>query len=350
MIVAAIGVMLSAFGIGCLTTWLLLLSSRKKFRLLDYPNHRSLHHVPVPRVGGLAIWAGLAAGVAIVLVMFGFRYELVWIITAVSIVGFVSLADDWFDVPILLRLVVHIAGGGLLLLGGLSLESIKLPGLEIHAPVAINAILGVSLIVWMINLYNFMDGMDGFAGGMAIFGFGTLGVLAYMAGDEYFALLCVAVTTAVAGFLVFNFPPARIFMGDGGASVLGLLAAALSLWGDSKGLFPFWVAVLIFSPFVVDATVTLVRRSIRGEPVWRAHRSHYYQQLVQLGWGHRKTVIAEYALMGLCAISAVVCTRVSVLAQWAIIIFWIFAYIGIMITVDQLMKQAVGGKQNNEIS
>src|SRR5690606_5547729 len=101
--------------------------------------------------------------------------------------------------------------------------------------------------------------------------------------------LCWVIASAAAGFLVWNFPPARIFMGDTGSSALGLIAGALSLLGDRRGLFPLWVALLVFSPFLLDATVTLIRRAGRRERFWEAHRSHYYQRLA-LRWGHRKTV------------------------------------------------------------
>jgi UDP-N-acetylmuramyl pentapeptide phosphotransferase/UDP-N-acetylglucosamine-1-phosphate transferase len=157
-------------------------------------------------------------------------------------------------------------------------------------------------ILWMINLYNFMDGMDGFAGGMAVIGFTTLAWLGR--ADAGFAAVNLTIAAASAGFLAYNFPPARLFLGDTGSTALGFLAAACSLWGSAAGLFPFWAALWVFSPFIVDATVTLLRRLMRGERVWEAHRSHYYQRLVLLGWGHRRTVLAEYVLMLACAGSA----------------------------------------------
>ena len=96
-------------------------------------------------------------------------------------------------------------------------------------------------------------------------------------------------------------PAGRLFLGDTGSTALGFLAAAGSLWGSQAGLFPFWAALWVFSPFIVDATVTLLRRLVCGERIWEAHRSHYYQRLVLLGWGHRRTVLAEYVLMLACA-------------------------------------------------
>ena len=135
----------------------------------------------------------------------------------------------------------------------------------------------------MTNLYNFMDGMDGLAGGMGVFGFGFLGLAGWLHGDTGFAVQSWVIAAAALGFLRFNFPPAQIFMGDAGSTVFGFLAAVFILQAQRRGLLPVWCGILIFSPFVVDATVTLIRRVLRGDAIWIAHRSHYSQRLVTLG-------------------------------------------------------------------
>jgi UDP-N-acetylmuramyl pentapeptide phosphotransferase/UDP-N-acetylglucosamine-1-phosphate transferase len=187
-------------------------------------------------------------------------------------------------------------------------------------------LLTVLYVVWMVNLYNFMDGMDGFAGGMALFGFAALAILGWRAGDPAFALTAACIAAAAAGFLTSNFPPARIFLGDVGSSTLGLLAAGLSLWGASAGRFPLWVAGLAFSPFIVDATWTLARRISRGERVWEAHRTHHYQRLVLAGWGHRKTVLRGYVLMAAVAACAVAAPGLSPPQQWLLLLAWAAIY------------------------
>jgi UDP-N-acetylmuramyl pentapeptide phosphotransferase/UDP-N-acetylglucosamine-1-phosphate transferase len=189
----------------------------------------------------------------------------------------------------------------------------------------------------MINLYNFMDGMDGFAGGMAVIGFSTLAWLGR--ADAGFAAVCLTVAAASAGFLIHNFPPAKIFLGDTGSTTLGFLAAACSLWGSKADLFPFWVALLVFSPFIVDATVTLLRRLLRGEKVWEAHRKHYYQRLVLLGWGHRRTVLVEYALMLACAGSAELAIHLSPAGQATLAAGWLLIYGLLMWGVGRLERR-----------
>ena len=149
---------------------------------------------------------------------------------------------------------------------------------------------------------------------------------------------------ASAGFLTCNFPPARIFLGDTGSTALGFLAAACGLWGSRTGLFPFWVALLVFSPFIVDATVTLLRRLLRGEKVWEAHRSHYYQRLVLLGWGHRRTVLVEYALMLVCAGSAALAVRLPPAGQLGLAGGWIGVYGLLLVGVSQFQLSYESGR------
>jgi len=129
-------------------------------------------------------------------------------------------------------------------------------------------------------------------------------------------------------------------MGDTGSSSLGLLAAAFSLWGARENVFPFWAALITFSPFIVDATITLLCRMLRGEKFWQPHKTHHYQRLVGLGWSHRKTALWGYALMAACAVSAACGRSASPAIQWAIIGVWIAAYALIAVTVRRLEARA----------
>ena len=261
---------------------------------------------------------------------------------AVLLVALVSFLDDHMKISPGVRLLAHILAAALLLGAGLRLNLIILPGLILTLPTWLAILLSIFFIVWMINLYNFMDGMDGFAGGMAVIGFTSFAILGWQAGNTAFTQISLLIAGAAAGFLWFNFPPARIFMGDTGSSVLGLLAAVLSLWGNLDGLFPLWIAVLIFSPFIVDATVTLLRRIFRKEKVWLPHKSHYYQRLVQLGWGHRKTVLLEYALMLACSLSALLAQRLSGEWQAGLLVTWVLIYSASIVKVKALEQQTTG--------
>jgi UDP-N-acetylmuramyl pentapeptide phosphotransferase/UDP-N-acetylglucosamine-1-phosphate transferase len=190
--------------------------------------------------------------------------------------------------------------------------------------------IALLFLVWMINLYNFMDGMDGFAAGMAGIGFGTYALLAWQAGHMEFALGCAIIAAAAAGFLLLNFPPARLFMGDSGSTVLGLLAGVVILQAHVAGILPLWLGMLVFSPFIVDASITLTARVLRGERFWMPHKTHYYQRVVQLEWGHRRTTLAEYGLMMACSGTAITAAGMTIHAQSFIIAAWSVIYAVLM--------------------
>jgi len=308
---------------------------RARLRVLDYPNERSLHSRPTPRTGGLAILAAIC-GAAVPLALAWPTPTVATIAGGGLLIATISFLDDRFAISPALRMLAHVSAAILLLAGGLGAPGLSLPGLQLAWPVAIGAPLSILFVVWMVNLYNFMDGVDGLAGGMAVIGFSSLALLGMIAGNAPFAALSLAAAAAAGGFLVFNFPPARIFMGDTGSSLLGFLAAALAVWGERDGVAPLWATLLIFSPFIVDASTTLLHRAWRREVLWRAHKRHYYQRLVQLGWGHKKTVLWEYALMLACAGSAVLATRQTPPVQWFILAFWAVCYPILMVGVTRL--------------
>lgn len=315
-----------------LSTWLThrFLDPQSVFHVLDHPNERSLHRSPVPRTGGVAILAALLLGGLASAMALSWPREVGWIALGALALGLVSLADDRFGLAVRYRLLAHLLAGVLLFAVGLGVDRLELPGWDWVPPRGLAWALSLLFVAWMINLYNFMDGMDGLAAGMALIGFGALGVLGWQGGDPPFAWGCLLIACAAGGFLRWNAPPARIFMGDVGSSVLGFLAAAAALWGSERGLFPLWVAVLIFSPFVVDATWTLLRRLHRGERLWEAHRSHHYQRLVQAGWGQRKTLLGALALMLAAAFTAVRAVGLPEPEQWFLIGAWagLYALVG----------------------
>lgn len=306
--------------------------------ILDEPNARSLHTRPIPVTGGIAI---LIAFTISALLACGYYIpipDVFWIWFCGLLIALISFVDDCYHLSPLFRLLVHCLAASILLWQGqFGLTHLILPGLVWIWPPILQISISFLFVVWMINLYNFMDGMDGFAGGMAIFGFGTLAILGGLADHRVFMVMNLIVVSAVGGFLIFNFPPARIFMGDVASSTLGFLAAAFSLWGSREGIFPLLIALLVFSPFIVDATVTLFKRLLRGEKIWIAHKTHYYQRLVEMGWGHKRTVLWEYVLMAACSISALFALHLAPYAQWTLLIGWAFIYLSLMYLVRWLV-------------
>ncbi len=334
---------LAGFGVSAGTTRAMCSPGLALLHIMDHPNERSLHQTPVPRTGGLGVLAGLAAGGLVALLLGYLPEAATWLAAALALVGAISFLDDRAEVPRRWRLLAHLGAAGLLMAGGLLWTDLDLPWGRWTLPAGLAVVLTGLYVVWMVNLYNFMDGMDGFAGGMAVFGFGALAVLGWQGGDPAFAGAAAVIAAAAAGFLTSNFPPARIFLGDTGSSSLGLLAAGLSLLGTGRGLFPLWAAWLAFSPFIVDATWTLLRRLRHGERLWEAHRSHHYQRLVLAGWGHRKTLVRSYVLMAACAATAVAGAPMAPGDQGWLLALWAGVYVLIHLRVGLAERAAAGG-------
>jgi UDP-N-acetylmuramyl pentapeptide phosphotransferase/UDP-N-acetylglucosamine-1-phosphate transferase len=240
------------------------------------------------------------------------------------------LADDIFNLPVWIRLLVQgLAAGGI---------SVMLLSGAYGWIVMFLVMIG---IIWMSNLYNFMDGSDGLAGGMTLIGFGYYGLAALLAGSSDYAMINFSIAAAAMAFLLHNFYPARIFMGDVGAVPLGFLAAGLGLLGWIDGLWSMWLPLLVFSPFIADSTVTLIKRCLRSEKIWLAHCEHYYQRAVQSGLGHRNTALFGYVLMLLVGASAVWVSRYDLTVQHWVGVVWGCIYLALMLVSDWFQAHRV---------
>lgn len=314
--IAIISFIVAALAVG----W--LARSRAARIALDEPNARSLHATPVPRTGGIGLLLGVATGWAVISPQLPLAF---W--AALLLLILVSLLDDVRGLPAALRFVVHLFAAALAAATFIDMqESLLLFTVVVLA------------IGWMCNLYNFMDGSDGLAGGMAISGFLAYAAAAWFAGSTQFALLNLAVAAAAAGFLLHNFHPARIFLGDTGAVPLGFFAATSGITGWLQHDWTWWFPLLVFSPFIVDASVTLARRLLSGARVWEAHRDHYYQRLVQLGLGHRGTAFAEYALMAVCGIAALWIMTLHTTLQYAALTVAGVVYAVLIVVIERVWR------------
>jgi UDP-GlcNAc:undecaprenyl-phosphate GlcNAc-1-phosphate transferase len=294
----------------------LLLKTRLMNIALDQPNQRSLHTKVTPRIGGLAIMF------AVLITWLQLPVNWHWILLPSSLM-LVSLMDDIYHLSVKWRLLAQLLVSAIFVL---TMVSVGFWWLIIPL---------ILFITWMTNLYNFMDGSDGLAGGMGLFGFSAYAIAAFMIGDVNLAIMNAAIASACLAFLLFNFYPAKIFMGDSGSIPLGFLAGSIGIYGYFQVLWPGWFPVLVFSPFIVDATVTLIKRQIAGEKVWQAHRSHYYQRLVQMGWGHKKTAIGEYVLMLSLAVASILMLNITFVWQMTCLIIWGMVYFILMWLIDE---------------
>src|SRR3990167_2519284 len=245
--------------------------------LMDIPNARSSHSVPTPRGGGVAI----VLSFLLVLPLLGMAGWLVWppiwaLLGAGAGIALLGFLDDHGHIAARWRLLGHFLGAAwaLFWLGGLP----PLSGVGFSLDLGwLGHVLAAVYLVWLLNLYNFMDGIDGIASVEAICVCLGGALLYGMQGAVGLALLPLLLAAAVAGFLLWNFPPARIFMGDAGSGFLGVTLGVLSLQAAWQAPQLLWSWLILLGVFIVDATFTLLRRLVRGDKVYEAHRSHAYQ-------------------------------------------------------------------------
>jgi Fuc2NAc and GlcNAc transferase len=280
----------SFFATVILTGWVRNYALAKK--IMDIPNERSSHSQPTPRGGGVAI-------VSATLLTVG----LMWLdgmaggikIGAYAVGGFLVAAvgymDDNLNVSALWRLIVHFAAA-LLVVGAVG----KLPPFSIMGfvigPSGLISILASVFIVWILNLYNFMDGIDGIAAVEAVTVAGAAALLLRHAGAIEFAMLAAVLATVSLGFVVWNWPPAKIFMGDVGSGFLGFCFGTLVVMTCSASVLSPWTWLILLGVFLVDSTVTLIRRMFRLEKFYEAHRSHAYQYASRVFGGHLPITMA----------------------------------------------------------
>ncbi|AGL86131.1 Fuc2NAc and GlcNAc transferase [Pseudomonas protegens] len=245
--------------------------------LIDIPNSRSSHTVPTPRGGGVAIVVVFIISAIVLEITSNLQFFTMLALTVtggmVAVIGFL---DDHGHIPARWRLLGHFTAAilGVALLGGMPSMLI----LNVYVELAwAGHIFAVFYLVWMLNLYNFMDGIDGLAAIEAVFVCLAGAGLYWIVGSYDLAWAPLGLALAVLGFLYWNFPPARIFMGDAGSGFLGLVLGLLALQAAWTNPSLFWSWLIFLGVFIVDATFTLFCRLLRGEKLYEAHRSHAYQ-------------------------------------------------------------------------
>jgi len=259
-----------------------------KVNIIDLPNERSSHSVPTPRGGGIAIvisfllgllWSGYAGYISLQICLLFF------------VAGFCVALIGWFDdrghVDAKWRLLVHFCSAILVVYACGGLPILYFLGWELSLS-WFGHLIAVVALVWILNLYNFMDGIDGLAGGQAVISTLVMGLLIFFLYDNLgYANLHWLMSVSALGFLFWNFPRAKIFMGDAGSGFLGLMLGALLLSASHIDQSLFWSWLVMLGIFIVDATFTLLRRLLRGEKIYQAHCSHAYQYASKKHGNHR---------------------------------------------------------------
>ncbi len=283
--------------------WLICRSGMAKYLPDRMDKPHAMHASVVPRIGGAVMVLAAAAVLLLDWHNQSVDAQLICVLLTALMLSCVSLIDDRRNLSPAIRLLAHVVAA-LLIVAMVILPVTPSAGTALPMP-ATKLLVGAALvltIVWMTNLYNFMDGANGLAGLMGVIGFGSLALAAQFALPQAASwpliTVCCVIAGSCLGFLFFNLPVARVFMGDAGSIPLGFLAATLGLYGVLAAIWPWWFPVLVFSPFIVDASVTLAGRIVRRERLWEAHRRHYYHRLILgLGWTHLKTALAYATVM-----------------------------------------------------
>ncbi|WP_339526732.1 MraY family glycosyltransferase [Pseudomonas sp. EL_65y_Pfl2_R96] len=259
--------------------------------LMDIPNERSAHSVPTPRGGGVSIVVAFLLALPVLSLLGVLPLPaLMALVGAGVLIAVIGFADDHGHIAARWRLLGHFIAAAWVLFWLNGLAPIALLGVSLDLG-WVGSILGAIYLVWMLNLYNFMDGIDGLASVEAITV--CLGIcLVYgVAGTAELVWAPLMLVVAVAGFLCWNFPPARIFMGDAGSGFLGIILGAMALQAAWSKPELIWSWLILLGVFIVDATWTLVRRLIGGDKVYQAHSSHAYQKAARR-WGHKAVTIS----------------------------------------------------------
>lgn len=288
----------------------------KRVQIMDYPSARSAHAAATPKAGGISIVLTFLVGVALLYLADPTRisqaYFLGFVGSTVTIAA-VSLYDDVFNKPFLVKLSTQMLAVAVVLGSGIIIDVISLPWI---GPVELGWLSWPLSFLWIIgltNAFNFMDGLDGLAAGTAVIASSFFLVITYSLGSSFVYIHCYTVLAGSLGFLVYNFPPAKIFMGDVGSAMLGFVFATLAIIAAryDASHTSFMVVPLLLFTFIYDTSFTFVRRWLRGENVTQAHRSHLYQLLNRMGYSHLTVSLGHYLATAVLGCAAVWMSRIG---------------------------------------
>lgn len=290
--------------------WVRIMAQRK--RILDIPNARSSHTSPTPRGGGLAIFIVTCGGLLLSQVLYATwpAWSLAGFLIGATIIAAVSWIDDLRSLPCSMRFLAHCCAAIVVVetIGVWNVVEVPLVGQVtlgwLGYPLTFLWVVGV------INAYNFMDGIDGLAGGQAVVAALGWCLLGWLSGQPAIFFLALLVGASSLGFLGHNWPPARIFMGDIGSTFLGFTMAVLAIVYSQTDPYGFFIGILLLWPFLFDATSTFLRRLRKGENVFASHRSHLYQRLIIANHSHL-TVTTAYILLAVGGLLAALAWRLQ---------------------------------------
>jgi UDP-GlcNAc:undecaprenyl-phosphate/decaprenyl-phosphate GlcNAc-1-phosphate transferase len=304
--------------------------------LVDVPDGMGLHECPTPRTGGRAIALGIAAGITVGAAMLDIQLLLALSLNVVLIS--LAVADEKLDLPRRMRLLVQL-GVAAATVGAFAYWAPE--PLRSHLTSGAGILLLAAAVIWMtwmVNAYNFLDGVNGIASATAIVAGLALAVLFVRIGDPAGAVVALAIAGAAAGFIPWNLRQGRVFMGDVGSTTFGYLFAFLALRAAARGmLIP---AVLPLLPMLFDTTTTLLSRMLKGEQFFSTrHRNHLYQRLAVMGWPHEQVTALWTALAVACSVAALTWSSLTAPARAALLLGLVAIHIAIAVQVIWLQRR-----------
>ncbi|HLS09894.1 MraY family glycosyltransferase [Lentibacillus sp.] len=324
-----------AFFIALISTFLLTYPVKKlaiKIKAVDLPNYRKIHKNVTPRIGGLAIFAGVFLGG---LYLQPHHQHLPEIIIGAIVILITGALDDRFSIRPVIKLTGQLIAASFLISSGLIIERITLPVIGMIDLGFTSVLITVLWIIGITNAINLIDGLDGLATGVTTIAFLSMFIMAIIDVQVLAAYLCIVLIGANLGFLYHNFYPAKIYMGDTGSNFLGYMIAVVSIVGLFKNiaLFSFIIPVIVLAVPIFDTLFAIVRRAYNKEPIMMPDNKHIHYQLIKTGFSHRKTVLIIYAFSGLFGVMAILFSYASlttalIITFLVLLLLHIFAELG----------------------
>ena len=314
-------------------TWLMI----KRVRILDHPNERSSHSAPTPRSGGIAIVATFFIGLAVFKLMGddpALEQDFFWTFAgAAGLIAVVSIFDDLAEMGFRAKLLTQSFATAVVMAFGVVVDQVYLPGVGLVQLGVWGYAMTFLWIVGLTNAFNFMDGIDGIAAGTALVASIAFAAVTFSQGSSFIYVVSLIVAGSAAGFLFWNWQPAKIFMGDSGSQFLGFVLAVMAVIAGRFDVShtSYLVMPLLFSHFIWDTAFTFFRRLKNGERVTQAHRTHLYQLMTQMGLQHVHVTLVYLLVGALQGLGALMMVHVD--GAWRVLVFLPFLGFQVMLTM-----------------
>lgn len=301
-----------------------------KLGATDQPNHRKIHRIVMPRLGGLAIVIGSVAGLLFLMPQYN---HLLSIAVGGIIIVAIGVLDDKFTLSAKVKFLGQFTAALIPVFAGVNIDHVTIPfGGQLQLG-AFGYVLTVFWIIGITNAINLMDGLDGLAGGVSVIGLSTILVMAAINHQYFVVTMATVLIGSTVGFLVFNFHPAKIFMGDTGALFLGYMLSVISVLGFFKSLATFSVVVpiLILAVPIFDTLFAIIRRLIKRQRISAPDKSHLHHCLLAMGFTHRTTVLIIYSLAMLFGVAAIIFSNSTL---WGSLVIFILTLLVVQTTAE----------------